>query len=513
MLMRAACVAAAAGLAMVGAAAGQVSEAWVVRYGGPTDEYAWGQAVALDGQGDIVVAGGSAALAGGRGTDTSKWSPSGTLLWSRTRLVPGAALGTAFALTVDSHSNVYVTGSSEGVGGLDYSTIKYDATGVELWARTYNGPGNGWDQGLATAVDASGNVYVTGESFGSASNVDYATIKYDADGNELWVRRYNGPGNGSDFAGGVAVDAEGNVYVTGSSRGLVRNDCVTIKYDSQGNELWVRRHEAASSSRGTAIALDGSGHLYVGGAAGGYLLLKYGLDGTLVWSRTYGSSATVPLSGMVLDGQGNPHLAGRAIGPSTTADYLTLKYDAAGTLLWPAWYNGPASGNDQGEAIALDQFGNVYITGRSTGTSGGANNFDIATVRFNADGTLAWVMRYDGPDNLPDQGNSIVVDDHGAVYVAGSSQVISSNPPNSKMVLIKYVQDAPCYANCDQSSVQPVLNVDDFTCFINQYAAGASLAAAAQVGHYANCDGSTVAPALNVDDFTCFINRYAAGCR
>jgi hypothetical protein len=75
------------------------------------------------------------------------------------------------------------------------------------------------------------------------------------------------------------------------------------------------------------------------------------------------------------------------------------------------------------------------------------------------------------------------------------------------------VQDAPCYANCDQSSVQPVLNVDDFTCFINQYAAGASLAAAAQVGHYANCDGSTVAPALNVDDFTCFINRYAAGCR
>jgi hypothetical protein len=70
----------------------------------------------------------------------------------------------------------------------------------------------------------------------------------------------------------------------------------------------------------------------------------------------------------------------------------------------------------------------------------------------------------------------------------------------------------PCYANCDQSTAVPVLNVDDFTCFINQYALAQSLPPAQQVAHYANCDGSTAAPVLNVDDFTCFINRYAAGC-
>jgi hypothetical protein len=61
-----------------------------------------------------------------------------------------------------------------------------------------------------------------------------------------------------------------------------------------------------------------------------------------------------------------------------------------------------------------------------------------------------------------------------------------------------------CYANCDSSTVEPVLNVDDFTCFINQYALG---------NPYANCDGSTVEPILNVDDFTCFINLYALGCQ
>jgi hypothetical protein len=61
----------------------------------------------------------------------------------------------------------------------------------------------------------------------------------------------------------------------------------------------------------------------------------------------------------------------------------------------------------------------------------------------------------------------------------------------------------PCYANCDASTATPVLNVQDFTCFLQRYAAGET---------YANCDSSTQAPTLNVQDFTCFLQRYAAGC-
>jgi hypothetical protein len=72
---------------------------------------------------------------------------------------------------------------------------------------------------------------------------------------------------------------------------------------------------------------------------------------------------------------------------------------------------------------------------------------------------------------------------------------------------------AVCYANCDGSTVEPVLNVDDFTCFINEYAAAQTLPPNQQLTSYANCDQSTVAPVLNVDDFTCFINEYAQGCR
>jgi hypothetical protein len=70
----------------------------------------------------------------------------------------------------------------------------------------------------------------------------------------------------------------------------------------------------------------------------------------------------------------------------------------------------------------------------------------------------------------------------------------------------------PCYVNCDGSTVEPILNVDDFTCFINEYASGQGLPPSQQLTHYANCDGSTIEPILNVDDFTCFINAYAQGC-
>jgi hypothetical protein len=62
---------------------------------------------------------------------------------------------------------------------------------------------------------------------------------------------------------------------------------------------------------------------------------------------------------------------------------------------------------------------------------------------------------------------------------------------------------ASCYANCDNSTTPPVLNVIDFACFLNKYASG---------DPYANCDQSTTPPILNVLDFACFLNKFAAGC-
>src|SRR5262249_30862351 len=137
---------------------GTVSEAWVARYNGPANDY--------DG---------------------------------------------AVGIVCDGSGNVYVTGESVGVEtGADYLTIKYNSSGAEEWVARYDG-GFG-DAATAMAIDSSGNVYVTGQSWGAkTSQYDYATVKYNAGGQEQWVARYDGPANDYDYPTRIAVDNSGNV--------------------------------------------------------------------------------------------------------------------------------------------------------------------------------------------------------------------------------------------------------------------------------------------------------------
>src|SRR5437667_4094418 len=144
--------------------------------------------------------------------------------------------------------------------------VSASAGGVqEGWVARYNGPGNGVDRPAAIAIDTSGNVYVTGTSLGSDTGNDYTTIKYDSAGQEVWVARYNGPANDDDQAYAIALDASGNVYVTGESLGLDTGyDYATVKYNAAGQEQWVARYDGPRMERSfdgaTAIAVDKSGN-------------------------------------------------------------------------------------------------------------------------------------------------------------------------------------------------------------------------------------------------------------
>ncbi len=401
----------------------QPPTAWVTRYNGPGNSDDRARRVAVDDAGNVYVTGTTATI---------KYDAGGNELW-----VARSGIS-AVRLAVDSQGNVYVTGSLDTDPGtsvnLDYATVKYDAQGNEVWVRRYNGPGNRDDNARGLAIDSSGNVYITGDSPGAGTDIDYATIKYDAEGNQIWLRRYNGPGNRVDRASEIALNAAGNVYVTGTSfvGSVTGSDYATIKYDAEGNEVWVAHYSGPNSALDTAssLAVDATGNVYVTGGTErlrgeiiryDYATVKYDANGNQLWVARYGEPSFALANAIALDGSGNVYVTGGS-GASfgISADFVTVKYDAQGDQLWAARYNGPGNNIDTARALAVDALGNVYVTGESAGGFPGTMS-DGATIKYDAEGNQLWVSRYNGPESRDDYTGALALDSTGNVYVTGFS--------------------------------------------------------------------------------------------
>jgi len=204
--------------------------------------------------GNVFVTGNSYQSGEGQDYITIKYNSNGVQQWANRFNGVGNGDDTAFGLAIDVNNNVIVTGcAKDNSANLDYVTIKYTNDGTFFWKARYNGPGNGTDEARAVVVDGDQNVYVTGFSMGSGTNYDFATIKYDMNGNSLWTKRYNGMANLSDKAWAIAISKQNAqdetgihynyfIYVTGQSMKTTNmNEFVTIKYDLAGDTLWVNR--------------------------------------------------------------------------------------------------------------------------------------------------------------------------------------------------------------------------------------------------------------------------------
>jgi len=299
------------------------------------------------------------------------------------------------------------------------------------WVRRYNGPGNGDDKAVALAVDDSGNVYVTGSSFDSATGYDFATIKYYPNGDTAWVRHYNGPDNLDDFAVELALDDSGYAYVTGTSTNNLLSGCscpcgfrsefATIKYTPNGDIVWVKRsHGGAyglSCDSVTSLALDKNGNVYVTGMSSEYCgldfpdnqyrTIKYASNGDSLWANYFPARLCyAPHAHLAVDGNGSVYVA--AGGP----DYVTVKYDSSGDQLWMRTYNGPSNGEDFARAIAVDSGGNTYVTGSS--------GVDFATIKYDSIGNQVWIRRFGSFSSTDgDGGYALVANKSDYVYVAG----------------------------------------------------------------------------------------------
>jgi uncharacterized delta-60 repeat protein len=254
------------------------AQQWATVYNSSGSNGDNGSSITVDASGNVYVAGtayGDAVLI--------KYNSAGTQQWAKTYNGPGGGSDNFWLITMDASGNIYTAGESASGPTYDYALVKFNSSGTQLWAKNYAGPGAGDDMIKGLKVDASGNVYITGESKGTTSDKDYATIKYNSAGTEQWVARYNGPDNLADLGYGVTVDADGNVYVTGKSKGTATNDdFATIKYNSAGVQQWVMRYDGPNHSvdYGKLIQIDNSGNIVVAGvgridAADDYCTIKY----------------------------------------------------------------------------------------------------------------------------------------------------------------------------------------------------------------------------------------------
>ncbi|MBS4015885.1 MAG: SBBP repeat-containing protein [Candidatus Latescibacteria bacterium] len=444
----------------------QVNPAWVTRYDGPNNNEDRATAITLDNTGNVYVTGYSYNTASNSEYATIKYDANGTPQWAARYNGPGNSVDKAEAIAVDNLGNVYVTGSSRRTTTVyteDYATIKYNSAGQEQWVARYNAPANTYNFARAIAVDGLSNVFVTGYSA-----ADYATIKYNSLGQVQWTARYNGTGNSMDEANALVIDNSGNVYVTGASIGINSSyDYATIKYNSDGVEQWVARYNgpANTGDAAYAITLDNNGNVYVTGTSIGsgtsndYTTIKYNSSGQEQWVARYngpGNSMDYATD-IAVDSLGNVYITGYSAGSGTNFDYATIKYNSSGQEQWVTRYNGPGNHADYAVALALDDSANVYVTGYSRSTSA-SDSEDYTTIKYNTDGIEQWVIRYNGPDNNIDRASAIVVDNSYNIFVTGASRGVGSS---YDYATIKYVQT--------ETGVQEINNIQQKTAKIEIY--------------------------------------------
>lgn len=343
---------------------------------------------------------------------------------------------------VDSQGNVYVTGYQKSLpfpyhASIEAVTIKYNSLGELQWIQNYHASENNGAFGRAVHVDATGNVYVTGESAIYSGGANKAlVIKYSPSGTQLWSYLF---AYSSAYNGGfdIITDADGNVYVTGeyATNVITYNNIFLVKFSPSGNLINQTFYNSGSEGA-RKIGMDGSGKIIIGGYLNeddstAFIALKYEQNLDFVWASRWGNGiGNVNKIDMQIDINSNVILLGTN---SITIDYSLVKFNPAGFVQWGKNYSS-AGGNDIASAVDCDNSGNVYVTG-TTGSAGFPLTQKITSIKYLPDGSQSWIQSFDG-GTVPDgySGYDIDVDDSTNIYITGVKH------STSDIVTLKYNQ-------------------------------------------------------------------------
>jgi len=265
------------------------------------------------------------------------------------------------------------------------------------WVQRFNSPGNYNDYVTDMAIDKSGNIFLTGYVHVNDTDQNFVTIKYNTQGGEQWVRYYDGPDHREDKPVAIAVDDSGNVFVSGNSS----LNFLTIKYNSLGDTIWSRRNKNGYGL--SAMSLDKRGNVYTTGIAIGVnsediITVKYDNSGNLKWSRTYNGTADgfdIPFS-LYIDNNSNIYISGQSRENRLSVPKgIIIKYSESGDEVWTV---NPPKTFVNFTAVANDS-DLVYSVGHSEPN----NNTDISTLKLDSTGKILWERKYNRSDTVPDQ--------------------------------------------------------------------------------------------------------------
>ena len=369
---------------------------------------------------DITIEGVTLINAGDDDIFLAKYNPNGGLIWVKS--INGQATDFAVKLLIDKNNDVYVSGGFSSPtltigtttltnsGSYSFFTAKYNSSGQVIWAKN----------NLNSNLNAS--IIATDDNLNSYSIIATASVatleKRNVSESLIWSKTITTTGSISSPQVHYVFVNETGVYLTGgffgssltigtstiiNSASANSDDMFVAKLDTSGNVLWLKNGLNTSGDNGTVVQVDNNGNVYVLGmfstgitfdsftltSNGDYdlFLVKYNSSGQVIWAKNAGGIFEDWVVDLAIDASGGTYVIGGFDSPSFTfanttynnlgvwfsyADVFVLKYDAQGNEAWIKNIEG--LGNDNGNGIAVNSLGEVYVTGAIEDTLGGITN-------------------------------------------------------------------------------------------------------------------------------------------